>query len=132
IAAHGHALGGGMEIALAADIIVAATTLKLGLPEVTRGLIASSGGVPRIARKVPAAVAAWFAYSGEPMDAQAAARWGLVHDVVPEKQLLGRALEVAARIAANAPLAVRASKRVLRAATTQSTADDGMWRLLRT
>lgn len=131
VAAHGYAFGGGMEIALAADFIIAAPTLQLGLPEVTRGLIASSGGLPRIAQKISPGVAAWLAFSGEPMDAANAARWGLVHDIAPEEHLLKRALGMAERIAANAPLAVRASKRVLRTTTTESTAEDRVWQVLR-
>lgn len=127
VAAHGYMLGAGLEIGLSADIIVAADGLRLGLPEVTRGLIAGAAGVPRLAQHVPPHIAAWLVFSGESMDAHEAARWGLVNEVVPQDRVVARAIELAERIAQNAPLAVQVSKRILRSFTARSTWTDDAW-----
>lgn len=127
VAAQGYMVGAGLEIGLSADLIVAATDLKLGLPEVRRGLIAAAGGVPRLAQHLPPHVAAWLVFSGELMDAAEAARWGLVNEVVPAERLIERALELAQRIATNGPLAVQASKRLLRSLSNRSTWDPAAW-----
>lgn len=127
VAAQGYMLGAGLEIGLSADMIVAATDLQLGLPEVRRGLIAAAGGVPRLAQHVPPHVAAWLVYSGELMDAESAARWGLVNEVVDGEALVDRALELAGRIAVNGPLAVQASKRIMRSLSSGSTWGDLAW-----
>ncbi len=127
VAAHGYMLGAGLEIGLSADIIVAGRGLRLGLPEVQRGLIAGAAGVPRLAQHLPVHIAAWFLYSGELFDADEAARWGLVNEVVDDEQVLDRALTLAERIAENAPLAVQASKRLLRSLGTRSTWTDEAW-----
>lgn len=112
-AVNGMAYGGGMEIALACDLIVAAETATFGLPEVKRGLIAAAGGMVRLPCQLPLKVAVHLALTGEPMDATRAERWGLVNAVVPGDNVLDRGLELAALICRNAPLAVQASKRVL-------------------
>jgi crotonobetainyl-CoA hydratase len=127
VAAQGYMLGAGLEIGLSADIIVASDDLKIGLPEVRRGLIAAAGGVPRLAQHLPPHIAAWLVYSGEFMDADTAARWGLVNEVVARDRLQERALEVAGRIAENAPLAVQASKRILRSLSNRSTWETPAW-----
>jgi crotonobetainyl-CoA hydratase len=127
VAAQGYMLGAGLEIALSADVVVAAHGLRLGLPEVTRGLIAGAAGVPRLAQHVPPRIAAWLVYSGELIDADEAARWGLVNEVVAEDRLQDRAQEMAERIAANAPLAVQASKRLLRSFSARSTWGEDAW-----
>ena len=111
-AVNGKALGGGTELALACDLIVAVESASFGLPEVKRGLIAGGGGVFRITEVIPQKIALEMLMTGEPMPAHDAARWGLVNRVVPDGQALAGALELAAQIARNAPLAVQASKRL--------------------
>jgi crotonobetainyl-CoA hydratase len=129
-AVNGFALGGGTEILLACDLAVMSAEASLGLPEVTRGLVAGAGGLLRLHRQIPPKVAAEAAFTGEPIDAPTALRWGLVNQVVPPEKVLDTALTLAERIAANAPLAVRASKRIMtRAAATGSDWDDAAWDL---
>ncbi|WP_406729119.1 crotonase/enoyl-CoA hydratase family protein [Streptomyces sp. GD-15H] len=113
-AVNGFALGGGTEIVLACDLVVAAEEARLGLPEVKRGLMAAAGGVFRMPRQIPSKVAAELLFTGEPMSAQTAHGWGLVNRVVPGEQVLASALELAESIAANAPLSVQSSKRLMR------------------
>lgn len=108
-AVNGFALAGGCEIALACDMIVAVDHAQFGLPEVTRGLIASAGGVYRLPRALPKAVALEMIATGQPIDAARACALGLVNRVVPSEALLGEALALADTIAANAPLAVMES-----------------------
>lgn len=109
-AVQGKALGGGLEIALTADIIVATTDAEFGLPEVKRGLIAAAGGVLRLPRRIPRNVALEMIMTGRPISAQRACELGLVNVVVPAGQALEAAQALASEIAGNAPLAVKASK----------------------
>lgn len=111
-AVNGPALGGGTELALASDLVVAADTATFGLPEVKRGIIAAAGGVLRLPEQLPRKVAMRLITTGEPLSAADAERWGLVNEVVAPAQVLDRALALAASICANAPLAVQASKRL--------------------
>ncbi|KLI05836.1 MULTISPECIES: crotonase/enoyl-CoA hydratase family protein [Mycolicibacterium] len=111
-AVNGTALGGGTELALASDLIVAEENAKFGLPEVKRGLIAGAGGVFRIAEQLPRKVANELLFTGEPMSSADALRWGLINQVVPDGTVVDAALKLAERITGNAPLAVQASKRV--------------------
>jgi crotonobetainyl-CoA hydratase len=111
-AVNGTAFGGGTELVLAADLAVAAESATFGLPEVRRGLIAAAGGLVRLPEQLPRKVAMKLILTGAPIDAATALRWGLVNDVVPADRLLETALGLAHQIAANAPLAVQASKRV--------------------
>ena len=111
-AVNGAAYGGGTELVLAADLAVAAETATFGLPEVRRGLIAAAGGLVRLPEQLPRKVAMHLILTGAPIDAATALRWGLVNEVVPADRVLEAALGLAHRIAANAPLAVQASKRV--------------------
>ncbi|MEO6793190.1 MAG: crotonase/enoyl-CoA hydratase family protein [Mycobacterium sp.] len=111
-AVNGTALGGGTELALASDLVVAEQRAQFGLPEVKRGLIAGAGGVFRIIEQLPRKVALELLYTGEPISAADAARWGLVNRVVDNGGALEAALELAAQITVNAPLSVRASKRI--------------------
>lgn len=111
-AVNGTALGGGTELALASDLVVAADTASFGLPEVKRGIIAAAGGVLRLPAQLPHKVAMRMVLTGEPMSADEAARWGLVNEVVPAEEVRDRALALAATVTANAPLAVQASKRL--------------------
>lgn len=111
-AVNGTALGGGTELALASDLVVAEQRAQFGLPEVKRGLIAGAGGVFRIIEQLPRKVALELLYTGEPISAADAARWGLVNRVVDDGGALDAALALAAQITGNAPLSVRASKRI--------------------
>ena len=111
-AVNGSALGGGSELALASDLVVAEERAVFGLPEVKRGLIAGAGGVFRIVEQLPRKVALELLYTGDPISAAEAARWGLVNRVVPDGTVVDNALQLAERIAVNAPLSVQASKRV--------------------
>jgi enoyl-CoA hydratase/carnithine racemase len=109
-AVQGKALGGGMEIALTADVIVASENAEFGLPEVRRGLIAAAGGVLRLPRRIPRNVALEMIMTGAPIGAQRAYDLGLVNRIVPVGSTLDAAQELARQIALNAPLAVRTSK----------------------
>lgn len=112
-AVNGFALGGGTEVALACDLVVASSEAHFGLPEVTRGLIAAAGGVLRMPRQLPFKLALELALTGEPITATQARDHGLVNRVRPPDDVLDTALQLARRIAGNAPLAVQASKRLL-------------------
>lgn len=114
-AVNGTALGGGTELALASDLVVAQENAVFGLPEVKRGLIAAAGGVFRIVEQLPRKIAMQLLLTGEPISADEALRWGLINEVVPSgpgNAALDAALKLAQRITVNAPLAVQASKRV--------------------
>ena len=111
-AVEGAALGGGLEIALSADLVVVAEGARLGLPEVARGLVATAGGVIRLPRRVPRAIALEMILTGAPITAERAREIGLVNYVVPAGTTLDKARELAEAIAANAPMAVRAAKAV--------------------
>jgi enoyl-CoA hydratase/carnithine racemase len=106
----GYCLAGGLELALACDIRIASNTSRFGLTEVTRGIMPGFGGTQRLPRTVPLPVAMEILLTGRHCTAQEAERWGLVNRVVEPEQTLPAAREVAAAIAANAPLAVRATK----------------------
>jgi enoyl-CoA hydratase/carnithine racemase len=106
----GYCLAGGLELALSCDIRIASPQSKFGLTEVTRGIIAGGGGTQRLTRAIPMAVAMDLLLTGRHMDAEEALRHGLVNQVVPSDQVMSTAQGIAARIAANAPLAVRATK----------------------
>ncbi|TFV55563.1 crotonase/enoyl-CoA hydratase family protein [Mycobacterium sp. PS03-16] len=123
-AVNGTALGGGTEIALASDLVVAEERAKFGLPEVKRGLIAGAGGVFRIVDHLPRKVAMQMLFTGEPMTSADALRWGLINQVVPDGTVLDAALALAERITVNAPLAVWASKRVAYGAEDGVIADE--------
>jgi enoyl-CoA hydratase len=122
-AIEGPALGGGFEIALACDLIVAATSASFGLPEVRRGLVAAAGGLIRLPRRIPAAVALELILTAEPITAERGYALGLVNQLCEPGQGRETALALAARIAANAPLAVRAAKRIASDSTNLSMAD---------
>ncbi|MBT2231955.1 crotonase/enoyl-CoA hydratase family protein [Nonomuraea sp. NEAU-A123] len=113
-AVNGFALGGGTEIALWADLVVAAETAAFGLPEVKRGIIAGAGGTFRLAAQLPAKAAMEILLTGEPVSAADALRLGLINRVVPPDQVVPTALALAETISANAPLSVQASKRIAR------------------
>jgi len=111
-AVEGWALGGGFEIVLACDLVTAGQGAKFGLPEVRRGLAARGGGVFRLPRRLPHMLAMELIMTGAPLEAERAAQAGLLNRLVETGQALTAALEFATQIAANAPMSVRASKRV--------------------
>lgn len=112
-AVEGYALAGGFELVLACDLVIASQTAQFGFPEVHRGLLAGSGGLLRLADRLPTAVAMELALTGRRMDAEEAMRWGLVNEVVPEGMALDAALALATRISAASPVALRAAKCVV-------------------
>jgi enoyl-CoA hydratase len=122
-AVNGSALAGGFEIMLSCDLVVAADHAKFGIPEVARGLVAGAGGLIRLPKRVPMAVALELALTAEPIDASKALAIGLINRVVPSASLRDEALALAERIAKNAPMAVRVSKQVMRDAAERSEAE---------
>ncbi|OZE11038.1 enoyl-CoA hydratase [Rhodococcus sp. 05-2255-3B1] len=113
-AVNGSAMGGGTEIALVSDMVVASDTAVFGLPEIRRGLVAGAGGAFRLMTAVPEHIALEMILTGQPISAQEAARWGLVNRVVAPDDVLDTALGLAHLCTEGAPLAVRASKRLAR------------------
>lgn len=111
-AVNGMAVGGGFELALACDLIVAAEHASLALPETGLGIIPDSGGVFRLPRRLPRAIAMEMLFTGRSMGAQEAAQWGLINSVVPADGLMDEARQLAGRIAEAAPLATAALKEV--------------------
>lgn len=111
-AVNGVAMGGGAEIALACDLAVMSADAWLGLPEVARGLVPAAGGAVRLPRLIPRRFALEAMLTGDPIDAERALALGLVNRVVPAGHVLESAVELAERIAGNAPLAVQATKRL--------------------
>jgi enoyl-CoA hydratase len=122
-AANGSALAGGCEIMLSCDLVVAAEHAKFGIPEVSRGLIAGAGGLIRLPKRIPVAVALELALTADPIDARRALDLGLVNRVVPGETVLEEAMVLAERIAKNAPGAVRISKEVIRKASEMTEAE---------
>src|SRR6476660_3838112 len=113
-AVHGFALGGGFELALSCDLIVADRTAVVGLPEVSVGVIPGGGGTQLLPRRVGAARAAELIFTARRLQAAEARELGLVDELVPEGRDREGALALAARIAANSPVGLRAAKRALR------------------
>jgi enoyl-CoA hydratase len=112
-AIEGFAVAGGLEVALACDLIVAARGARLGIPEVKRGLVAAAGALLRLPQRIPYHVAMELALTGEPIDAERAAALGLVNRLAEPGEAVAVARDLAAQIAANGPLALAASKRIL-------------------
>jgi enoyl-CoA hydratase/carnithine racemase len=119
----GWALGGGLELALACDLVVAASSARLGLPEVARGLVANSGALFRAARALPRNIAAELLLTGKPIYAERAYAVGLVNEVCPPGEAEATALGLAELISGNGPVAVQATLAALRAADD----DDAGW-----
>jgi len=128
-AAQGHALAGGLELLLACDLVIAAETATFGLPEVKRSLVAGAGGVFRLPRALPKAIALQMIATGEPISAATAAQYGLVNDVVPAGRVRDVALALARKITANAPIAVRESLAIARQAAELD--EETLWSLSR-
>jgi len=112
-AVEGFAVAGGLEVALACDLIVAARGAKLGIPEVKRSLVAAGGALLRLPRSLPRNVAMELALTGEPIEAERAHELGLVNRLADPGQALPEALELGEAIAANGPLALAATKRIM-------------------
>lgn len=113
-AVNGYAFGGGFELALAADMIICSRNASFSVPEAKLGIVPDSGGMLRLPKILPPAIAMEMMMTGRSMDAEEALRWGVVNAVVESEQLMPHARELAAQIAANAPLAVAAIKEIYR------------------
>ena len=111
-AVNGLAFGGGFEIMLSCDLAIASETAEFALPEVLVGAGAFGGGIPRLCRKIPPAVAMQLVLTGQRLSAAEAQRFGLVNQVVPQEQVLEAAMELARDIMRGAPLSIEASKQV--------------------
>lgn len=116
-AVNGRALAGGLELMLSCDLAVAADHAEFGIPEVKRGLVAAAGAMFRLPQRVPLSVALEMAMTGEPISSQRALDLNLVNRVVPAEKLLDEAVALAEKICENAPVAVRVSRRLMRAAS---------------
>lgn len=112
-AVEGYALAGGLELAIACDLIIAADNSKFGIPEVKRGLAAAAGGLVRLPRQMSPRIAMEMALTGDFIDAERAERYGLINKVVPAGTVLDAAKALAKTIAGNGPLAVAVSKQVM-------------------
>ncbi|HEX2071865.1 MAG TPA: crotonase/enoyl-CoA hydratase family protein [Thermoleophilaceae bacterium] len=112
-AVEGFAVAGGLEVALACDLIVAARGAKLGIPEVKRSLVAAGGALLRLPQRIPYHVAMELALTGDPIDAERGHELGLVNRLADPGAAVDVALELADAVAANAPLALVASKRIV-------------------
>jgi len=125
----GFALAGGLELALSCDLLVAARGAKLGIPEVGVGLFSAGAGLFRLPGRVGYGTAMEMAITGDPITAEEAADHGLVSRLTEPGEALGAALVLAERIARNAPLAVAASKQLIRA--TQGATEEELWKIQR-
>jgi enoyl-CoA hydratase len=119
-AVEGFALAGGFEVALACDLIVAARDARFGIPEVKRSLVAAGGALIHLPKRIPYHLAMELALTGDPIDAERAAEIGIVNRLAEPGGALDAALELAGAIARNGPLALDASKRILRRAVDWS------------
>jgi enoyl-CoA hydratase/crotonobetainyl-CoA hydratase len=111
-AVNGHALAGGFEVVMMCDLVVSVDSARFGIPEVKRGLFAAGGGV-RLPARIPLAIALEMGLTGDPIDASRAKELGLINQVVPTAELRDAALALAARVSANGPLAVQATKQLM-------------------
>lgn len=111
-AVNGHALAGGFEVVMMCDLVVSVDSARFGIPEVKRGLFAAGGGV-RLPARIPLAIALEMGLTGDPIDAARAKELGLINQVVPAAELRDAALALAARVSANGPLAVQATKQLM-------------------
>ena len=125
-AVEGYALAGGFEMVLACDLVVASREAKFGLPEVKRSLVAGGGGLFRLPHRLPYYLAMELALTGDPITADVAAHHGLVNRLVDAGGALDGALELAAAVAANGPLALTASKEIVRKSLDWS--EDEAWK----
>jgi enoyl-CoA hydratase len=126
-AVDGPALAGGTEIVLSCDLVVASTTATFGIPEVKRSLVAGAGGLFRLGRKIPLNIAMELTLTGDPIDAARAHHFGLVNRLVEPGEALDAAVALAEQICANAPVAVRESRKIVLEATNAP--DDVGWKM---
>jgi enoyl-CoA hydratase len=126
-AVDGPALAGGTEIVLSCDLVVASRSATFGIPEVKRSLVAGAGGLFRLPRKIPMNVAMECALTGDPISAERAHHFGLVNVLCDDGDALEKAIELADRVCANAPVAVRESRKIVRDATMAP--DDIGWKM---
>jgi enoyl-CoA hydratase len=126
-AVNGPAFAGGCEIVLSCDLVVASTAAKFGIPEVKRSLVAGAGGLFRLPRAMPRNLAMELALTGDPIDAQRAYEVGFVNRLAEPDALLDVAMALAEQVTANAPLAVRASRKVVLEGTYAD--DDTAWKI---
>jgi crotonobetainyl-CoA hydratase len=123
-AVNGFAAGGGFELALACDLIVASETAEFFLPEVKLGFVPDAGGVLRLPKRLPRSIGMELLLTGRRMDAAEAARWGLVNRIVKPEEVMATAWSLAREIEAAAPLAIRAAKAIV-AATADRSIEEG-------
>ncbi|PPF44962.1 enoyl-CoA hydratase [Pseudoclavibacter sp. AY1F1] len=109
----GYALGGGLELAMACDILIASDDAVFGLPEVSRGLVAGAGGVFRLPRQIPPRIAAGYLLTGRTFGAPEAFQWGLVNEVVPTLELNGAVERWVRELSRVSPVALRATKQAM-------------------
>jgi enoyl-CoA hydratase len=126
-AVDGPALAGGCEIVLACDLVVASSQARFGVPEVKRSLVAAAGALFRLGRKIPLNVAMELILTGDPIDAERAHHFGLVNRLVEPGEALDAAIALADQICANAPVAVRESRRIVLEATNAP--DEVGWKM---
>jgi enoyl-CoA hydratase len=122
-AIEGFAVAGGLEVALSCDVLVAAKGARLGIPEVKRSLVAAGGALLRLPRVLPRTIAMELALTGDPIDAERAYGFGLINRLAEPGEAVAVALELAEAIAANGPLALTATKRILNEAVDWSDAE---------
>lgn len=120
---NGYALGGGMEVALACDFLVASNNVRLGLPEVTLGLFPGFGGTQRLLRLVGRSRTMELISTGRQLNADEALAWGIVNRVVDSNELKNVVLEIATKISANSPVAIRTAKKVILAGCEKGLSD---------
>ena len=111
-AVNGHCIGGGLEIAMSSDVIIASDTAQFGLPEAKRGIIAGAGGPYRLTRQIPFRIALGYMMTGRYFGAEEAYRWGLVNAVVPKDEVMSAAEQWAAEIIEGAPLSIVAMRQM--------------------
>lgn len=119
-ALNGLTVGGGWEIALACDLVLATPNTRFWFPEVQRGFIADAGGVQRLPRMLPRRIAMEILLTGRWFEVAEAERWGMINAIVDNDELMPRAMELAGMIAKGAPLSVQATKEVVRATETMN------------
>ncbi len=112
-AVNGHAIGGGLEVALASDIVICVPEANFWLPEMQRGFLPDAGAVQRLPKKIPQNVAVEMMYTGRRMSAEEAKHWGFVHQIVPRDELMDVARDMAVEISKGAPLALQALKETI-------------------
>jgi crotonobetainyl-CoA hydratase len=122
-AVNGYAFGGGFELALAADMIVASDNASFALPEASLGIVPDSGGVLRLPKILPPAIVNELVFTGRSMDAAEALRWGVVNKVVPQEELMDAARTLAREVLTGAPLALAALKEIFRETSELSVKD---------